>query len=139
MLVENDYESWKFRIMQLNQKALQRRFGKCGHGLCKVQVGSSKRMEDSVCPFFMSYDKLACIEMKSILDLLCAFTSKLVIDMELLSLNLLIDEHYNCHNLPDYFNDFEKEFPAIVYNDAQTSKLDLLTEPIEASISMNLI
>ncbi|GJV18988.1 hypothetical protein Tco_1368008 [Tanacetum coccineum] len=30
----------------------------------------------------------------------------------------------------DYFNDFEKEFPAIVYNDAQTSKSDLLTEPI---------
>ncbi|GJV76403.1 hypothetical protein Tco_1507987 [Tanacetum coccineum] len=25
--------------------------------------------------------------------------------------------------------DFEKEFPAIVYNDAQTSKLDFLTEP----------
>ncbi|GKD34889.1 hypothetical protein Tco_1250398 [Tanacetum coccineum] len=24
----------------------------------------------------------------------------------------------------DYFKDFEKEFPAIVYNDAQTSKLD---------------
>ncbi|GJR64097.1 hypothetical protein Tco_0010162 [Tanacetum coccineum] len=30
----------------------------------------------------------------------------------------------------DYFKDFENEFPAIVYNDAQTSKLDLLTEPI---------
>ncbi|GJY74108.1 hypothetical protein Tco_0478539 [Tanacetum coccineum] len=30
----------------------------------------------------------------------------------------------------DYFTDFEKEFPAIVYNDAQTSKSDLLTEPI---------
>nr|GEX52933.1 hypothetical protein [Tanacetum cinerariifolium] len=29
----------------------------------------------------------------------------------------------------DYFKDFEKEFPAIVYNDALTSKLDLLTEP----------
>ncbi|GJU91553.1 hypothetical protein Tco_1303976 [Tanacetum coccineum] len=29
----------------------------------------------------------------------------------------------------DYFKDFEKEFPAIVYNDAQTSKLDFLTEP----------
>ncbi|GJS30144.1 ribonuclease H-like domain-containing protein [Tanacetum coccineum] len=29
----------------------------------------------------------------------------------------------------DYFNDFENEFPAIVYNDAQTSKLDFLTEP----------
>ncbi|GJZ73205.1 hypothetical protein Tco_0637351 [Tanacetum coccineum] len=30
----------------------------------------------------------------------------------------------------DYFKDFDKEFPAIVYNDAQTSKLDFLTEPI---------
>ncbi|GKC41350.1 hypothetical protein Tco_1059072, partial [Tanacetum coccineum] len=28
-----------------------------------------------------------------------------------------------------YFKDFEKEFSAIVYNDAQTSKLDFLTEP----------
>ncbi|GJZ87358.1 copia protein [Tanacetum coccineum] len=28
-----------------------------------------------------------------------------------------------------YFKDFEKEFPAIVYNDAHTSKLDFLTEP----------
>ncbi|GJT58553.1 hypothetical protein Tco_1002086 [Tanacetum coccineum] len=30
----------------------------------------------------------------------------------------------------DYFKDFENEFPAIVYNDAQTSKSDLLAEPI---------
>nr|GEV20305.1 hypothetical protein [Tanacetum cinerariifolium] len=29
----------------------------------------------------------------------------------------------------DYFKDFEKEFPAIVYNDALTFKLDLLTKP----------
>ncbi|GKC58360.1 hypothetical protein Tco_1085958 [Tanacetum coccineum] len=29
----------------------------------------------------------------------------------------------------DYFKDFEKEFPVIVYHDAQTSKLDFLTEP----------
>ncbi|GJU92313.1 hypothetical protein Tco_1304736 [Tanacetum coccineum] len=29
----------------------------------------------------------------------------------------------------DYFKDFEKEFPTIVYNDALTSKLDFLTEP----------
>ncbi|GJU79091.1 ribonuclease H-like domain-containing protein [Tanacetum coccineum] len=28
-----------------------------------------------------------------------------------------------------FFKDFENEFPAIVYNDALTSKLDLLTEP----------
>ncbi|GJX76571.1 hypothetical protein Tco_0323382 [Tanacetum coccineum] len=30
----------------------------------------------------------------------------------------------------DFFKDFENEFPAIVYNDVQTSKSDLLTEPI---------
>ncbi|GJS38120.1 hypothetical protein Tco_0536502 [Tanacetum coccineum] len=30
----------------------------------------------------------------------------------------------------DYFKDFENEFPTIVYNDAPTSKSDLLTEPI---------
>ncbi|GJW23669.1 hypothetical protein Tco_0034291 [Tanacetum coccineum] len=30
----------------------------------------------------------------------------------------------------DYFKDFEKEFPAIVYNDAQTSKSDFSTEPV---------
>ncbi|GJW31880.1 hypothetical protein Tco_0051912 [Tanacetum coccineum] len=35
----------------------------------------------------------------------------------------------NCFDDLDFFNDFEKEFPAIVYNDAQTSKLDFLTEP----------
>ncbi|GKA99672.1 hypothetical protein Tco_0827666 [Tanacetum coccineum] len=29
-----------------------------------------------------------------------------------------------------FFNDFENEFPAIVYNDSQTSKSDLLTESI---------
>ncbi|GKA64958.1 hypothetical protein Tco_0764665 [Tanacetum coccineum] len=29
----------------------------------------------------------------------------------------------------DYFKYFEKEFPAVVYNDAQTSKLNFLTEP----------
>ncbi|GJQ90348.1 hypothetical protein Tco_0001487 [Tanacetum coccineum] len=29
----------------------------------------------------------------------------------------------------DFFKDFESEFPAIVYNDGQTSKSDLLTEP----------
>ncbi|GJR97890.1 hypothetical protein Tco_0270064 [Tanacetum coccineum] len=30
----------------------------------------------------------------------------------------------------DFFKDFENEFPAIIYNDAQTSKSDLSTEPI---------
>ncbi|GJY85452.1 hypothetical protein Tco_0499478 [Tanacetum coccineum] len=30
----------------------------------------------------------------------------------------------------DFFKDFENEFPAIIYNDALTSKLDLLTKPI---------
>ncbi|GJY80110.1 hypothetical protein Tco_0492861 [Tanacetum coccineum] len=40
--------------------------------------------------------------------------------------NLLVDY---CDDL-DFFKDFENEFPAIVYSDAQTSKLDYLTEPI---------
>ncbi|GJX47633.1 hypothetical protein Tco_0272823 [Tanacetum coccineum] len=35
------------------------------------------------------------------------------------------------YNDLDYFKDFEKEFTAIVYNDALTSKLDFLTEPTE--------
>ncbi|GJY75212.1 hypothetical protein Tco_0480328 [Tanacetum coccineum] len=42
------------------------------------------------------------------------------------------DEDYTpticCFDDLDFFKDFENEFPAIVYNDAQTSKLDLLTE-----------
>ncbi|GJW00224.1 hypothetical protein Tco_1555475 [Tanacetum coccineum] len=36
----------------------------------------------------------------------------------------------SCFDDLDFFNDFENEFPAIVYNDAQTFKSDLLTEPI---------
>ncbi|GKC68454.1 hypothetical protein Tco_1101052 [Tanacetum coccineum] len=36
----------------------------------------------------------------------------------------------SCFDDLDFFNDLENEFPAIVYNDAQTSKLDLSTEPI---------
>ncbi|GJT23211.1 hypothetical protein Tco_0893148 [Tanacetum coccineum] len=36
----------------------------------------------------------------------------------------------SCFDDLDFFKDFENEFPAIVYNDAQTSKLDLLTESI---------
>ncbi|GKB67328.1 hypothetical protein Tco_0928740 [Tanacetum coccineum] len=51
--------------------------------------------------------------------------------------NLKTDsENDNKVNMPsflspnlDYFKDFENEFPAIVYNDALTSKLDFLTEP----------
>ncbi|GJV28204.1 hypothetical protein Tco_1384652 [Tanacetum coccineum] len=35
-----------------------------------------------------------------------------------------------CFDDLDFFKDFENKFPAIVYNDAQTSKSDLLTEPI---------
>ncbi|GJZ38263.1 hypothetical protein Tco_0584454 [Tanacetum coccineum] len=35
----------------------------------------------------------------------------------------------SCVNDLDFFKDFEKEFPAIVYNDALTSRLDFLTEP----------
>ncbi|GKC12171.1 hypothetical protein Tco_1008953, partial [Tanacetum coccineum] len=36
----------------------------------------------------------------------------------------------SCFDDLDFFNDFENEFPVIVYNDTQTSKSDLLTEPI---------
>ncbi|GJU86002.1 hypothetical protein Tco_1293548 [Tanacetum coccineum] len=36
----------------------------------------------------------------------------------------------SCFDDLDFFEDFENEFPAIVYNDAQMSKSDLLTEPI---------
>ncbi|GJU63762.1 hypothetical protein Tco_1245597 [Tanacetum coccineum] len=36
----------------------------------------------------------------------------------------------SCFDDLDFFTDFENKFPAIVYNDAQTSKSDLLTEPI---------
>ncbi|GKB46941.1 hypothetical protein Tco_0897694 [Tanacetum coccineum] len=35
----------------------------------------------------------------------------------------------SCFDDLDFFKDFDKEFPAIVYNDALTSKLDFLTEP----------
>ncbi|GJU55869.1 hypothetical protein Tco_1229583 [Tanacetum coccineum] len=35
----------------------------------------------------------------------------------------------SCSNDLDFFKDFENEFPAIVYNDALTSKSDFLTEP----------
>ncbi|GJV36232.1 hypothetical protein Tco_1408709 [Tanacetum coccineum] len=36
----------------------------------------------------------------------------------------------SCFDDLDFFNDFENEFPAIVYNDAQMSNSDLLTKPI---------
>ncbi|GJV03542.1 hypothetical protein Tco_1337111 [Tanacetum coccineum] len=43
------------------------------------------------------------------------------------------DEYYmptvSYFNDLDFFKDFEKEFPAIIYNDALTSKLDFLIEP----------
>ncbi|GKB99356.1 hypothetical protein Tco_0985493 [Tanacetum coccineum] len=35
----------------------------------------------------------------------------------------------SCFDDLEFFNDFENEFPAIVYNDALTSKLDFLIEP----------
>ncbi|GJU22935.1 hypothetical protein Tco_1156277 [Tanacetum coccineum] len=35
----------------------------------------------------------------------------------------------SCFDDLDFFKDFENEFPAIVYNDVLTSKLDFLTEP----------
>ncbi|GJV15886.1 RNA-directed DNA polymerase, eukaryota [Tanacetum coccineum] len=36
----------------------------------------------------------------------------------------------SCFDDLDFFKDFENEFPSIVYNNAQTSKSDLLIEPI---------
>ncbi|GKC60675.1 hypothetical protein Tco_1088273 [Tanacetum coccineum] len=36
----------------------------------------------------------------------------------------------SCFDDLDFFKEFENEFPAIVYNDAITSKLDFLAEPI---------
>ncbi|GJX47524.1 hypothetical protein Tco_0272714 [Tanacetum coccineum] len=36
----------------------------------------------------------------------------------------------SCFDDLDFFKYFENEFPAIIYNDAQTSKSNLLTEPI---------
>ncbi|GKE66546.1 hypothetical protein Tco_1520707, partial [Tanacetum coccineum] len=36
----------------------------------------------------------------------------------------------SCFDDLDFFKDFENEFPSIVYNDAPTSKSDLLTKPI---------
>ncbi|GJX45965.1 hypothetical protein Tco_0262641 [Tanacetum coccineum] len=36
----------------------------------------------------------------------------------------------SCFDDLDFFNDLDKEFPAIVYNDAQKSKLDFSTEPV---------
>ncbi|GKA73977.1 putative reverse transcriptase domain-containing protein [Tanacetum coccineum] len=42
---------------------------------------------------------------------------------------LPLEPTVSCFDDLDFFNDFENEFPAIVYNDALTSKLDFLTEP----------
>ncbi|GJY64258.1 hypothetical protein Tco_0465718 [Tanacetum coccineum] len=39
----------------------------------------------------------------------------------------------------DFFKDFENEFPAIVYNDAQTSKSDFLTEPTVSPLAPSLL
>ncbi|GJU50785.1 putative reverse transcriptase domain-containing protein [Tanacetum coccineum] len=39
------------------------------------------------------------------------------------------DPTISCFDDLDFFNDFENEFPAIVYNDALTSKSDFLTKP----------
>ncbi|GKB59001.1 hypothetical protein Tco_0915187 [Tanacetum coccineum] len=40
------------------------------------------------------------------------------------------DPTISCFDDLDFFKDFKNEFPAIVYNDALTSKSDLSTEPI---------
>ncbi|GJX68838.1 hypothetical protein Tco_0304565 [Tanacetum coccineum] len=41
----------------------------------------------------------------------------------------LLEPTVSCFDDLDFFKDFENEFPAIVYNDALTSKSNLLTEP----------
>ncbi|GJW91192.1 hypothetical protein Tco_0168745 [Tanacetum coccineum] len=43
----------------------------------------------------------------------------------------------SCFDEFDFFKDFENEFPAIVYNDALTSKSDFLTEPIVSPQHIN--
>nr|GEU65661.1 hypothetical protein [Tanacetum cinerariifolium] len=50
------------------------------------------------------------------------------VNMPLFPLPDLEDSYFD--NL-DFFKDFEIEFSAIIYNDAQTSKLDFLTEPTD--------
>ncbi|GJS10277.1 hypothetical protein Tco_0367073 [Tanacetum coccineum] len=40
-----------------------------------------------------------------------------------------LEPKVSCFNDLDFFKDYENEFPAIVYNDALTSKSDFLTEP----------
>ncbi|GJZ40480.1 hypothetical protein Tco_0587043 [Tanacetum coccineum] len=50
-------------------------------------------------------------------------------DNEKVTLSLPSHESASCFDNLDFFKDFKNEFPAIVYNDAQTSKSDLLTEP----------
>ncbi|GJZ85174.1 hypothetical protein Tco_0650513, partial [Tanacetum coccineum] len=39
------------------------------------------------------------------------------------------EPEFSYFNDLDFFNDFENEFPVTLYNDALTSKLDILTEP----------
>ncbi|GKB97435.1 hypothetical protein Tco_0983572 [Tanacetum coccineum] len=49
---------------------------------------------------------------------------------EFLAITFIDEPTVSCFDDLDFFKDFENEFLAIVYNDAQTSKSDLLTEPI---------
>ncbi|GJT66016.1 hypothetical protein Tco_1017496 [Tanacetum coccineum] len=44
----------------------------------------------------------------------------------------------SCFDDLDFYKDFENEFPVIVYNDASTSKSNLLTEPILSPQHINL-
>ncbi|GJX39308.1 hypothetical protein Tco_0252611 [Tanacetum coccineum] len=56
-----------------------------------------------------------------------------------ISLDEYDDEDYtptvSCINDLDFFKDFENEFPAIVYNDALTSKSDFSTKPVELKLT----
>ncbi|GJX78724.1 hypothetical protein Tco_0326873 [Tanacetum coccineum] len=52
-------------------------------------------------------------------------------DNEIVNMPLFLSTEptVSCLNDLDFFKDFENEFPAIVYNDAQTSKFDFSTKP----------
>ncbi|GJU88883.1 hypothetical protein Tco_1301306 [Tanacetum coccineum] len=67
-----------------------------------------------------------------------AFETTLSCEPTILKMDLENDMHslpspepvVSCFDDLDFFNDFENKFPAIIYNDALTSKSDFLTEPV---------
>nr|GEU69987.1 hypothetical protein [Tanacetum cinerariifolium] len=73
----------------------------------------------------------------NVLILLDSWTSGLLVYKEPLSVNMpllpLPEPTISYSDDLDYFKDFENEYPAIIYNDALTSKSNFLTEPIISS------